>query len=484
MPESPKDTHPASVPLSFKTKLGYGLGNLSVMTAKQAPKQLALPVYNVALGVNPGAVGTLLALGRVWDAITDPLVGHWSDKAVTRWGRRKPFILGGAFATGAFFAAMWMFPRGLSSVQYLGYFAVTSFLFYLALGFFSVPWYAMGYELAGNYDERTKLMAFPSIFGPVGQILVGWLYWFTQRDMFADTIEGIRCVGMGAGLILLIFGLMPVLLVKERALPSSSAPPVVEPPKKRRPKTSFLAGVKAAVSNGPFMLLTVTFTMIVVGTSMVNGLGFYVHVYYLFDGDTKIASELGGWHTTVWLVCSMCMTPLMAWLSVRFGKKEIFIAALVWGVFRMIVLWFVLNPSHPWLVLINAALAGVDNAAIFMLCHAMIADICDLDELRNGTRREGLFGALYAWFFKTGIALSFALSGYILTWIGFDRDLGGAQSGSTLLLMKACYCGIPALMFAAAIAVFAGYPISRRVADNVRAQLAGRQLAGRQKQAG
>jgi GPH family glycoside/pentoside/hexuronide:cation symporter len=474
MPDSPKNAVPPPAPLSFKTKLGYGLGNLSVMTAKQAPKQLALPIYNVALGVSPSAVGNILALGRVWDAITDPLVGHWSDKAVTRWGRRKPFILGGSIATSFFFAAMWLFPRGLGSGQYIAYFAATSFLFYLALGFFSVPWYAMGYELATSYDERTRLMAFPSALGPVGQILVGWLYWFTQRDLFADTIEGVRYVGMGAGLILFIFGLMPVLLVKERPLPAASAPPVVDAPKKRPPKTSFLAGMKAAVSNGPFMLLTVTFTVIVVGTSMVNGLGFYVHVYYLFDGDTKIASELGGWHTTVWLICSMCMTPLMAWLSVRFGKKEIFIAALVWGVFRMIVLWFVLDPSHPWLVLINAVLAGVDNAAIFMLCHAMIADVCDLDELKNGTRREGLFGALYAWFFKTGIALSFALSGYILTWIGFHRDLGNAQTPETLLLMKICYCSIPALMFLAAAAVFTRYPINRRMADGIRAQLKGR----------
>ncbi|MDR2673939.1 MAG: MFS transporter [Opitutaceae bacterium] len=470
---------PSGRPLPFKTKLGYGLGNLSVMTAKQAPKQLALPIYNVALGVNPGAVGTLLALGRVWDAVTDPLVGYWSDKTVTRWGRRKPFILAGAISTSVFFAAMWMFPRGLAAAQYLGWFAAASFLFYLALGFFSVPWYAMGYELADSYDERTKLMAFPSALGPVGQILVGWLYWFTQRNMFADTVEGVRWVGMGAGAILLLFGLAPVLLVKERPLPPAPAPP---PPTaaqgKQKPKTSFIAGVKAAMDNGPFMRLTAAFTLIVVGTSMVGGLGFYVHVYYLFGGDTKAASALVGWHTTLWLVCSMCMTPLMAWLSVRFGKKEIFIAGLAWGVLRMAALWFLLVPAHPWLVLANAVLAGVDNAAIFMLCHAMIADVCDLDELHNGTRREGLFGALYGWFFKTGIALSFAVSGYVLAWIGFNRDLGGAQPPGTLLLMKACYCGIPALMFLAALAVFARYPISRRVADDIRARLA----AGKQRE--
>ncbi len=466
-PSQPKKT------LSFTTKLGYGLGNLSVMTAKQAPKQLSLPIYNIALGVNPGIIGTLLALGRVWDAFTDPLVGHWSDKLVSRWGRRKPFIAIGSFLTALFFAAIWMFPRGLTPAQYVGYYAVSSALFYLALGAFSVPWYAMGYELAESYDERTKLMAFPAIFGPVGQIVVGWLYWFTQRSFFADTIEGVRYTGIGAGVIMLFFGMMPVLLVKERSIPTATT----KVPAQAKKRTSFFAGVKAAVKNKPFRKLTIAFTLIICGTSLVGGLGLYVFVYCLHGGNKNAGSLLMGTHTTIWLVSSMLMTPLVTKLSLKFGKKEIFVAALVWSVFRMILLWFLLTPSYPWLALINSALSGVDNAAIFMLCHAMIADVCDFDELENGTRREGLFGALYGWFFKTGIALAFAVSGYMLVLAGFDSKLGGAQTESTLLLMKICYCGIPALMFIAAIAVFASYPLSRRMADNIREQLKTRALS-------
>ncbi|OAM88547.1 MFS transporter [Termitidicoccus mucosus] len=477
MPDSPKDAVPSPAPLSFKTKLGYGLGNLSVMTAKQAPKQLSLPIYNIALGVNPGVIGTLLALGRVWDAFTDPLVGHWSDKLVTRWGRRKPFIAIGSFLTALFFAAMWLFPRGLTPGQYVAYYAVSSALFYLALGVFSVPWYAMGYELAGNYDERTKLMAFPSIFGPVGQILVGWLYWFTQRSFFADTIEGVRYTGLGAGVIMLFFGLMPVLLVKERKIPAAAATAQAKSPAQARPRASFFAGVKAAVKNAPFRRLTIAFTLIICGTSLVGGLGLYVFVYCLHGGNKDAGSLLMGMHTTIWLVSSIIMTPPVTRLSVKFGKKEIFIAALVWSVLRMILLWFLLAPGHPWLVLVNSVLSGVDNAAIFMLCHAMIADVCDHDELENGVRREGLFGALYGWFFKTGIALAFAISGYMLALTGFDARLGGAQTQATLLFMKICYCGIPALMFLAALAVFARYPLSRRMADDIRAQLAARSKA-------
>lgn len=466
MPDS--SPPPATVPLSLKTKIGYGLGNVAVMVGKQAPKQLSLPIYNVALGVSPAAVGTLLALSRVWDAFTDPFVGHWSDRVRSRWGRRKPFIFLGSILTGLFFSTMWLFPRGLSAGEYLGYYATTSLLFYLALTVFSVPWYAMGYELAGTYDERTRLMAFPSAIGPIGQILVGWLYWFTQLDCFTDTIEGVRYAGAGAGLLLLLFGLMPVLLVRERTLPPP--PPATHTPRPKGP--GFFAGVKAASRNVPFVRLTVAFTLIIVGMSMVGGLGFYVHTYYLFDGDTKTAGALGGWHETLRLVCSILIMPLITRLSVRFGKKEIFLAATIWAIFRMIGLWFLLTPAHPWLVLVNGALAGVDNAAIFMLCHAMIADVCDYDELTHGARREGLFGALYGWFFKTGIALAFGVSGYVLTAIGFNRDLGGAQTGHTLLFMKAAYCGIPLLAFVAAAFVLRRYPLSRSAVEDIRLRLA------------
>jgi glycoside/pentoside/hexuronide:cation symporter, GPH family len=466
---APPETTPTPAPLSLRTKVGYGLGNLAVMVGKQAPKQLSLPIYNVALGVNPGVVGTLLALSRVWDAFTDPFVGHWSDRVRTRWGRRKPFIFVGAILTALFFASMWMFPRGMTPGGYVVYYAVSSLFFYLALTVFSVPWYAMGYELARTYDERTRLMAFPAAIGPLGQILVGWLYWFTQLDYFEDTIEGVRYAGTGAGLILLIFGLMPVLLVRE-----SGNHTTVAPARPRAERWSFFRGVRDAMRNGPFMRLTVAFTLVIVGTSMVGGLGFYVHAYYLFGGDTRAAGALGGWHMTVMLVCSMLATPLAARLSVRFGKKEIFLAALVWAAVRTVLLWFLLQPNLPWLVLLNSALNGVDNAAIFMLCHAMIADVCDFDELENGTRREGLFGALYGWFFKTGIALAFGVSGYVLVWIGFNRDLGGNQDPQTLWWMKTAYCGVPALAFLMGLAVLARYPISRRVAEDVRLELARR----------
>ncbi len=458
--------------LDFRTKLFYGLGSISNMMGKIAPRELALPIYNVLLGVSPAVMGLVLALGRLVDAFTDPFIGNMSDRMVSRWGRRRPFIFIGAILVGLFFTALWWFPRGQDPGFYLLYFIFVAALYYMALSTFSVPWYALGYELAPDYDNRTRLMAFPSFFGPVGQMIAGWLYWMTQTDVFkGDTIAGIRVVGLGAGIIIVFFGIISAVFVREKNADAASAR------RSPKPRPSFWDGAKAAVHSTAFVRLTIAFMLIIVGISMVGVLGFYNFVYYLAAGDKKMGSLLYSSHTTIWLISNMVCTPFITKLAARFGKKEIFIAAISWGIMRMGLLWFLLDPAHPWGVLINGAMMGVDNAAIFMLCHAMIADICDVDERDSGHRREGLYGSLYSWSFKVGIALASAVSGSILVWIGFDRALGGGQSAQTLLLMKVCYCVVPAVFSVIALGIFMGYPISRCAAQEVRAVLDARKLA-------
>ncbi len=211
---------------------------------------------------------------------------------------------------------------------------------------------------------------------------------------------------------------------------------------------------------------------------MVGGLGFYVFVYYLYGGNKTAGSVLLGWHMTIQLVANMILAPLIARFSVRFGKKEVFLFAIGWGCVRSGLLWLLLNPAHPRMVLINAVLMGVDNVAIFMLCHAMIADVCDLDERDQGSRREGLFGSLFSWAFKNGIALSYAFSGYILVWIGYEPAKGVAQLPRTMELMKTFYSVVPALFFLLAFWVFCKYPINRRLATEVRAEPEERRRAG------
>ena len=456
--------------LPASTKLAFGIGNFPVIISKLAPKQLALPIYNDALGVNSGAISTILGATRILDAFTDTIMGHISDKTSSKWGRRRPYIFLGAILNAFFFASMWFFPRGLSEWGYVAYFSATATMFYLALTVFSVPWYALGYELPSNYDDRTRLQAWVNMFGPLGQIAVAWFYPCTQLKIFSDMIEGVRYMGCAAGILLMVFGIIPAIFLRE---PRSTAEkqPVGTKEKKRG---AFWKGVRDAFKCRPFLQLTIAFTLVLIGVSFVNSLNFYIHTYYLFGGDRAAASILSGWNLTVSCIGSILLTPLAAKLSIRFGKKEIFVFALCYGAVRSILLWWLLDPAHPWLVLCNSVFAAFDGASVFMLCHAMLSDICDVDELESGQRREGLFGALYGWIYKTGNALSLMLAGYLLVIIGFKAGTTGkafAQSPETLQLLKMVYCFFPIITFGIGAWIMSRYTLSRAMANGIREQL-------------
>lgn len=456
--------------LSFTTKLTYGVGNIAVMVAKQAPKQLSFPIYNIALGVNSAWIGTLFFMLRFWDAVTDPLIGYLSDNCTSRWGRRKPFIVVGAILTGLFFALIWMLPRGLSPVQYMVYLTFMFILFYTALTIFSVPWYAMGYELTSDYDERTKLFAYPSFFSPVAQIGVAWLYFLTQRSIFDDTIQGVFYVGTGAGVLMIIFGLIPALFVKERSLPVKETKVAEsDEPKAKRP--GLLIGLKQSLSCKPFLLISISITLVLMASIIVGSLHFYINIYYIFDGDKSAASTVIGWYGTVKFGVAALIIPIVSKLGVKFGKSNVFQGALFWGVLVMVARWFLFTPANPYLQLVDAVMYAVMDAAVFLLCQAMIADVCDYDEYQHGTRREGLFAAVYGWMFKMGLAIGALMSGYILAFIGFSKKVEAVPPLETLNNMRFIFSAIPALAFLVAGCLFFFYELKKKRMLEIGAEL-------------
>jgi glycoside/pentoside/hexuronide:cation symporter, GPH family len=456
--------------LPLKEKIAYGLGNVAVMVAKQAPKRLCFPIYNIALGVNAAWIGALFSIMRIWDAVTDPLIGHLSDTYSSKYGRRKPFIFVGALLTGVFFALLWTLPRDLSAVGYMVYLSIMLILFYTSLTIFSVPWYAMGYELTDDYDERTKLFAFPSFFSPISQIGVAWLYYLTQRSFFDDTIEGVRYVGTAVGILMIGFGLIPVFFVKE----TSKVGRLKVGEVKKKPEKggkSFLKNLRESLSCKPFLIISITISIVLMASAIVGSLHYYINIYYIFGGDTEKASTAIGWYwTTVYGVAALAV-PLVSRLAVRFGKKAVFQGALFWGVFVMVARWFLYTPEAPYLQLLDAAMYALLDATIFMLCQAMIADVCDFDEAEHGKRREGTFAAVYGWMFKTGLALGAFAAGIILATIGFDKKVTNVPPPETLESLRFIYSAIPGVVFLIGALLFYLYPLSRKRMEEISKQL-------------
>ncbi|MFA7368506.1 MAG: MFS transporter, partial [Kiritimatiellales bacterium] len=328
---------------------------------------------------------------------------------------------------------------------------------------FGVPFVALGYEMSPDYHERTKIMSYRTWFASVGGICIQWLFWLTQRDIFKGTVDGMRWVGIGIGLLLLVMGAAPGLFIKERILTAGE--------KAHNRKTIKLSGLLKVFEVAPFRCILWALNWAILGMFLVITLGFYINVYYVFGGDLKAASVLLGAAGTFYHLCCMASVPVIAWVSRKAGKKGALLIFMFIAVLGCLSKWWCFTPANPWLQLVPTGLIAPGLSAIWTLLASMTADVTDLDELEHGTRREGSFGAFYCWTMKLGFAFCFLISGFILEWTGFDASLGGAQSEGTLFALRLLYTLVPASGILIAMAVIVRFPINQQRAAEIRKEL-------------
>jgi len=453
----------SSANVSTPKKLLYGLGAFTENAMQNAVGNMANPFFNVALNVSPALLGIATSVFRLWDAVTDPIMGALSDRTESRFGRRRPYIVGGAVAGALLFVLMWWCPRGMSPTFYFGWYLGISLLFYTAFTVYGVPYVALGYELSNNYHDRTRVMSYRTWFQSVAGICIQWLFWLTQRDLFEDTVEGMRYVGIGMALLMLIMGVMPGIFLKEK--------PLTEVERIRNQQTVKLRNALSVFKVKEFRTILYCLLFSILGMFLVIIFGFYINLYYVFGGDLKAASTLVGFAGTFYHLCCMASIPLIAWTSGRLGKKKVLMIFMGIAVFANVIKWWTFMPENPWLQLLSTGLIAPGLSAIWTLLASMTADVTDLDELKNGTRREASFGAFYSWTMKLGFAFCFLVSGFILEGTGFDAALGGDQSESTLRSMMLLFTYVPAVGLLIAMVVIARYPLDETTADDVRRQL-------------
>jgi GPH family glycoside/pentoside/hexuronide:cation symporter len=459
--------HHATAPqdkVPFFGKIGYGTGMLGYALMIQIYMQFYNPIFNDCLGVDPVWIGWIILASRFWDAFTDPLMGSITDNTRSRWGRRRPWLALGAVLCAVTFVAIWWFPRGGSDLFYFGWFLVTSLLFYIAFTIFSVPYIALGMELTPDYHERTSVMAFRSILQQGGFFVVASLYWLTSLDRFADRAEAMRWNSLWIGALIFIVIIIPAFFAREH-------PSALAEAKKPRKKVPLWKSARETLSNWPFLNLALVTIVSLLGLMMVGSLGYYVTVYHMFAGDKGIAS--GAVLTAVGYaipIATIVSIPLLNRLSRKIGKRSTMLFAFSIAVVGTLLKWPCYSVAHPYLSILPAVLLGMGSAAAYVFVNAMLPDAVDVDELKTGERREGMFSAVYSWMFKIGAAIAPMVGGYVLRWTGFDADLG-AQSPETIFWMRVCFTVIPALSLLAAIALVLTYPISEKRSYEIRRQL-------------
>lgn len=459
-------------------RLAYGLGALVNNLLGAAVGVMAI-VLNLGLGMDPAVVGILMALPRLTDALTDPLMGYISDHTRSRWGRRRPYIFVGAILAGILFAGLWQLPAGHSDTFYFWYFLTGSLFFYLAYTVFATPWVALGYEMTPDYNERTRLMGVANFMGQFAWVAAPWFYKIMEDDrFFENSVEGARGLAIAVGVFAVLVGVIPALVCRERMQTVAKREDEAE----GRDAESGLAGLLRNVKEffkgflitirfKPFLKLCMATFLVFNGFMLVSSFSSYVIIYFIYGGDKDLGAVLIGWNGTLSAIATFCVIPIVTWISTRIGKRSAFFVAVGISIFGYALKFFCYSQSSPYLLLASTPFIAFGLGGLFTLMGSMIADVCDVDELETGHRREGMFGSIFWWVVKLGMALALGVSGVLLNATGFDVEIGGNQPGRTLFLMRLFDVGVPIIASAVAIWIVASYSITEERAREVRAIL-------------
>ncbi|MBK1880154.1 MFS transporter [Pelagicoccus mobilis] len=451
----------------FKQKLAYAFGLSADHYAQFGISNLALPFFNILLGISPSVVTTALAISRAWDAITDPIVGSISDNLKNPKGRRKPLLFWGAILTGCFFPVVWLVPEGWGEDAVFIYLIIAFPLFYTFYSLMSVPYESLGMELTPNYRERTSVYTIRNYMNTIATLAIPFLFFFGNLSVFSDPVTGVRVVSLAVGAIIIVAGVTCARVCEERYHSVAA---------KQRQENLFKTA-RSLFKNKPLVIVVSSIAIVLFGLTSVQALDPYVHIYYIYGGDKAAGAFLDGINRTVPLVFGLLGTFCVQKLSKKYDKHHLLLASVAILFVAKLGLYVTYFPGQILLTLATKPFFAFASSCFWILIISMRADVADWDELCFGRRREGVIAALNNWLVKVSITLAVACSGYLLEFMaGFDVA-EGEQSVETLESIKTMYVALPCVALGLAFVILLKYPLSRKKMEEVRAELEQRREA-------
>ena len=418
----------------------------------------ASAIFTIGFGLSAVVVGWAMMLPRVFDALLDPWLGHISDDTHTRWGRRKPFLVVASIAGAILLFSLWWASPAWSSTAQLIYLFVLGTLFYVCYGLYTMAWMALGYELTDDYHERSRVAAISGMFATVVFFAAGWMYWVALRPVFGGEIYGIRWVAGCMAVLVIGTAMVCVLTCRERFARSN------------RQHTPILPAIKTTLKNRPFVVLLIYKLCQVFGDRVYGGLLVYVGIYYVCAGNKGDATWFTGIGTNIGALLSLAMVPFMKRISQRIGKRNGLIVASLISLCLAVAQPLILRPSMPYLLVVPQMILLPLIMLANTLSTAIVPDICDLDELQTGQRREGLFTAVMGFVQKLEISLTVLIVGYMVSFSGFDSKL--ATQPDAVLHKMLWLATLPYIAFTAITVITAWmFPMTEASMAEVRRQL-------------
>ncbi|QZZ20683.1 MFS transporter [Leptothermofonsia sichuanensis E412] len=458
---------PARTKLNFSTKLAYGAGDLgAAMTANILVFYLLFFFTEVA-HIPAGLAGSILMIGKVWDAINDPIVGVLSDKTQSRWGRRYPWMLFGAVPFGVFFILQWIVPTE-NPWGLFWYYVIISIFFNAAYTAVNLPYTALTPELTQDYNERTSLNSFRftfSIGGSILSVMLVILIASLVQDLRQQYLWiGVVCAVIAiASLFWCVFGTWrrATMMAQELASTQENSLPLFEQ-------------LRIAFTNRPFLY--------VIGIYLFSWLALQITasiLKYFVVNWMGLSDQIS--NLVILVVQGTALLTLFMWsaVSARMGKKATYFMGMgVWILAQAGL--FLLQPGQIGFMYVLAVLAGLGVSTAYLIPWSMLPDVIELDELQTGQRREGVFYAFMVLLQKIGLAVGLFLVGLALEWSGY---VGGAaeQTPSALMAIRVAVGPLPTLSLILGLVLAYFYPITREAHAEILLKLHERRRAEKEK---
>jgi GPH family glycoside/pentoside/hexuronide:cation symporter len=404
----------------------YSAGGIIPIALFNIAGQLVGLMGNISLGLSAFWLGLIMIIPRLWDAFSDPIVGHLSDNTRSRLGRRRPYLLIGGIAVAVFFVVMWWIPKGeavhamfptdagFQRFQ-LVYILFGLLLFFTATTVFEIPHGALGMEMTTDPHERTRLFSGKSFIGNLFAMSTPWLFALANTEAFkgpgGNEADGMRYVSLLIAAVIIPLSFWWTAKLREPAFVKVA----------KQEKTHFWNDMKIVGTNKNFIYLVMTIFTLAMGFNFVNLLGSYIPIFYIFGGDKILGARLLGINGTVWAITGVLAVFPLNWISPKLGKRNTLIIAMVLMCVAQLSKIVCYNPEHPYLVLIPTIMLSAGMLFFFTLGASMVGDICDEDELKTGRRAEGSYYSIFWWFIKLGTAFASFVAGILITLTLFDQ---------------------------------------------------------------
>ncbi len=466
---NPTTSH-KKVPLAYKIAFGIG------MLANQMFPAI-LGIFMVVLindlGFSTLMWGIIFFAPRIFDAVTDPIMGFISDNTRSKWGRRRQYVFVGAIIAGISYILMWQIYREDGLSYNFTYFMLWSLVFYLGMTIFGTPYVAMGYEMSEDFHERTQIMAIAQWIGQWAWVIAPW-FWVIMYDKnwFPDGADAaVRELAIWVGLFCLILAIVPAIVIKSASTLNATHFQTINLKNIGNSFKEILRGAKIAFANTEFKKLCYATFLVFNSFNTIASFSFFIIVYYLFNGDAGAAWI---WPTLFGCVGALITTfiviPIVAVMSKKKGKKPAFIISQAISIIGYILLWFLFIPGKPYLFLFALPFFSFGIGGLFTLMMSMTADVIDLDELETGLRREGIFGAIYWWMVKFGLAFAGLLSGFIMWLVDFSPN-AEVQTEASITGMRFFFSFLPIAGTLGAMYIMRNYNLTETRAGKIRAEL-------------